>query len=208
MTDGKQIENSKFNDDVQNHMVENMHKTLLEALRHREQEIIRYIAILTPALVGFIWLIREYINDDNNAVFFTIGTVGVIFLLLVGAFYSLSLGYNYRCITMQLAKLEALTADVNRFILAHWPRTPKDFKKYKRCYPPEIIKTFWLAFTVGMAGVTAIGLSLLQVNGEWKMKAIILIVGTLCLCIDLKAPYWYGSKFEKARKKEEKEGTW
>ncbi len=37
--------------------VQNMHQAFLEALRHREQEILRYLAILGPALGGFIWLL-------------------------------------------------------------------------------------------------------------------------------------------------------
>jgi hypothetical protein len=38
--------------------LESMHKLLLEALRHREQEIVRYLAILGPALGGFVWLLH------------------------------------------------------------------------------------------------------------------------------------------------------
>jgi len=48
-------------------MLENMHKTFLEALRHREQEILRYIAILAPALAGFIWLLKLDLENKHEA---------------------------------------------------------------------------------------------------------------------------------------------
>ena len=60
---------------------QNMHKTFLEALRHREQEILRFMAILAPALGGFIWLLTLDDCKDNNLYVFSIGTIGVLFLL-------------------------------------------------------------------------------------------------------------------------------
>lgn len=38
---------------------EGIHKLLLEALRYREQEIFRYLAIPGPALGGFVWLLHS-----------------------------------------------------------------------------------------------------------------------------------------------------
>ncbi len=40
--------------EAQRKILESVHKTLLEALRHREQEILRYIAILAPALARLL----------------------------------------------------------------------------------------------------------------------------------------------------------
>lgn len=39
-------------------VLQNTHKLLLEALRHREQEIFRYLGILVPTFGGFIWLLH------------------------------------------------------------------------------------------------------------------------------------------------------
>ena len=75
--------------------LEGIHKQLLEALRHREQEIFHYLAILAPALGGFVWLLYKGVNPF----LFAVGTLGVLLLLLLGALYSLALGYNYRYIT-------------------------------------------------------------------------------------------------------------
>jgi len=133
--------------------VANMHKTFLEALRHREQEILRFIAILAPALVGFIWLLNEVDWKSEKGIFiFTVGTLGILFFLLLGAVYSLALGYNFRYVTLQLAKMESdFCLNIKEFILKSWLRTPKEWKeKYKNgnCFPPEIIKVFWLSFII------------------------------------------------------------
>jgi hypothetical protein len=40
-------------------VLKSMHGALLEALRHREQEIFSYLAILVPALAGFVWLLQQ-----------------------------------------------------------------------------------------------------------------------------------------------------
>jgi hypothetical protein len=106
---------------------QNMHKTFLEALRHREQEILRFIAILAPALGGFIWLLILNDKKEVSLCVFSFGAIGVLFLLWVGAVYSLALGYNYRCITLQVAKLEATCLHIREFILKDWPRTRDDF---------------------------------------------------------------------------------
>ena len=74
--------------DHQGTAVANMHKTFLEALRHREQEIVRFVAILAPALGGFVWLLTK----DVTPYVFTVGTLGVLFFLLVGGVYCLALG--------------------------------------------------------------------------------------------------------------------
>ena len=93
-------------EDLQNNTVlGGMHRLFLEALRHREQEIFHYLAILGPALGGFGWILY---NRIGRQVEFAVGTIFVIALLLLGALYSLALGYNYRYIVLELAKLETV----------------------------------------------------------------------------------------------------
>src|SRR3989338_3054839 len=134
----------------------NMHQIFLETLRHREQEIFQYLAILGPALGGFGWLLFNRTGHEEEFVY---GTFGVIALLFLCAVYSLTLGYNFRYIILQLAKLE-IFLDIKNVMLAGWPRDRRDFLKYKLfgfipyCVPPEIIKVFWLAFLGGIALVT------------------------------------------------------
>jgi len=163
--------------------LENMHGMLLEALRHREQEILSYLTILVPALGGFGWLLY-YAGD--RATLFVFGTVGVLLLLGLGAVYSLTLGYNYRYITLQLAKIEHLLG-IKEAMLTGWPKSRKDFlKRYRKfrclpwCTPPEMIKVFWRAFLCGIILVTAAAGS--ASKGELT-KAIIISAGGLCLLV-------------------------
>lgn len=37
----------------------NFHQLMLHALRQREQDVLKFVAILAPALAGFVWLTRE-----------------------------------------------------------------------------------------------------------------------------------------------------
>ncbi len=137
----------------------NMHKMFLEALRHREQDIVRFLVILGPALGGFIWLL----GADMQPAQFIGGTYGVLLTLVLGAFYALALGYNYRYLTLQLAKLESAGhIDLKGTVLTSWPRMPEEFIQRNRwgvipwCTPPGIIKVFWVAFLVGILGVTTV----------------------------------------------------
>ena len=189
---------------------QNMHKTFLEALRHREQEILRFMAILAPALGGFIWLLILDNKEGRNLYVFSFGTIGVLFLLGVGAVYSIALGYNYRCITLQVAKLEATCLGIREFILNSWPRTRDDFiKRYKifcyipYCTPPEIIKVFWLAFNLGIIGVMFMA-AVHIITAKWGCIGIklftvttIIILGIVFLAVGCILPIWYGYKLKK-----------
>jgi hypothetical protein len=136
-----------------------MHTTFLDALRHREQDIVRFLAILGPALGGFIWLLGADVSE--HPIRFTLGSYGVLFVLVMGAIYSLALGYNFRYLTLQLAKLESeKNLNLKGAVLTYWLQNPENFeeqnhwKKLPWRTPPEIIKVFWIAFLVCLAGVS------------------------------------------------------
>lgn len=198
--------------------VGNIQKILLEALRHREQEILRYIAILGPALGGFIWLLSRDLKTNSDMCVFTFGTLGVLFVLLVGAVYSLALGYNYRSILLQLAKLEACCLNIKEFIVERWPRTSEAFlekcqrSKKPSCDPPEIIKVFWRAFVVGIVGVmVAAPVRVFMTEDGWRAVVAgmsIIISALVCLRLAMVASDRFGRKFEKACEKEVKTGKW
>lgn len=182
--------------------VENMHQLFLEALRHREQEILRYIALLVPAVAGFVWLLQKGSFDDFG---FAAGSCAVLLLLLLGAVYSLALGYNYRYITLELAKLEALL-DMRDYVLQGWPRSRDEFlKRYKACCgipwctPPEVIKVFWWAFVVGIVGVTIVACA-------HRPAAVVLWMvipcGLVSLAMGLAGPWHYGRKLVRRAKEE------
>ena len=147
--------------------------------------------------------------QDTNLYVFSFGTIGVIFLLGVGAVYSLALGYNYRCITLQVAKLEATCLFIRDFILKAWPRKRDDFiDRYKifwcipYCTPPEIIKVFWHAFNVGIIGVMLMAVIRIF-TAKWGCIGIklctitIIILGIVFLAMSLLMPIWYGYKLKK-----------
>lgn len=165
-----------------------MHELLLQALRSREQEVFKYLGILGPALGGFGWLLYAKHVDDR---LFVAGTIGVLLLLLLGAQYSLALGYNYRYITLQLAKIETQLS-VKKAMLRGWPKCPEAFRRYKRCYPPEVICVFWLAFVVGIFVVTlaACILKWQDAVGFWvaPVGTICFVAGAFC------SPRSFGSK--------------
>lgn len=185
-------------------VLENMHSLFLEALRHREQEIFRYLAILVPALGGFLWLIQE----DPEKEIFIIGTISVISLLSLGGIYSLALGYNYRYITLQLAKLEAIL-NVKDAMLVGWPRSSKDFlDRYKLfccipwCIPPEIIKVFWGAFLLGIFGIT-VTVHYYYIKPDMAARSFMIYFGPICLIITgFLFPFYFGWKLRSMCKKE------
>ncbi len=196
--------------DEQRMAVVNMHKTFLEALRHREQEILRFLAILAPSLGGFVWLLQQGLTNGLKPYVFIVGTLGIQLFLLLGAIYSLALSYNYRHIIFQLATIEGKDClNIDKYILKIWPRKTCDFRKYKFkiipwCDPPEIIKCFWLAFITGVIGVTlAVQFIPLTTKGCFG-KRLILGVGLLCFFISLFTPVWFGCKLHNVANKQEK----
>ena len=208
MTNEEIIKMTEPNKD-QRRMIESVYNTLLEALRHREQEILRYIAILAPALAAFIWLIRFDYGCEDKSFVFIVGTAGVLLLLLIGAIYSLALGYNFRQITFQLAKMESeLCLDISQYMLKGWPRRPEKFaKRYGRyCTPPEIIKVFWLAFILFIIGVTLSVFKLVfNNNSDVTMKKagpLLIGWGVFCFITSILSPIYYGYKIRKHAKKE------
>ena len=189
-------------------VLQNTHKLLLEALRHREQEIFRYLGILVPALGGFIWLLHAKGASEGVLV---VGTLAVLLMLLMGTAYSLALGYNYRYITLQLAKLEK-EFGISDFMLKGWPGSSEEFRdRYKIfccipwCTPPEIIKIFWLAFVLGLIGVTVATCSL---KPSALLLSLVIPLGTVCTLIGgLVLPRHFGRKLHEKCKEEIDETT-
>jgi hypothetical protein len=182
-----------------------MHKLFLETLRHREQDVVRYLAILGPALGGFVWLLNL---GTGVVVVFIAGTVGVLLLLLLGAFYSLALGYNFRYIILEVAKLEALLK-IRDAMLVGWPRSRKDFlDRYNWhgipwCTPPEIIKGFWWAFLVGIIGVAV---TACIYKPDTLVRQVVIPTGAVCLLVGGLLPIWFGRKLRMICEKEPE--TW
>jgi hypothetical protein len=70
-----------------------LHKIMLEAMRAREGEILRFAAFLLPAIAGvfaFSWVAKA------DGYTFLITSLAAIILLFFGGWYALALSYNYR----------------------------------------------------------------------------------------------------------------
>lgn len=181
-------------------ITETMHGALLEALRHREQEIFSYLAILVPTLGGFLWLLlhRSAPVGSGDLVLFA-GTLGTLLLFFLGVGYSLTLGYNFRYVTFQLAKIEH-HLEVEKVILQGWPRSPQAFKARYRlwgftyCAPPEMIKIFWIAFLIGTLWVIVVYSSL---GAGAPYREIVISVGAVFFLCGLFGPFWFGRKLER-----------
>ena len=93
------------NEDKKDQLSSARHQLVLEALRQREQEVLRYLVIMGPALGGFVWLMSKY-PEEISIKAFCLGSIGLILIMLLGACYCIALGYNYRCIVFQIAKDE------------------------------------------------------------------------------------------------------
>lgn len=187
--------------------LEDTHRLLLEALRHREQEIIQYLAILVPAMAAFGWLVNSATNNDP---LFIGGTIGVLLLLLLGAMYSLALGYNFRYIILQLAKFEAHMG-ISDSMLEAWPRTRQDFLdnyilcRIPWCTPPEIIKVFWRIF---LAVILAITVTACRTNCSATALILIVAFGAGSMLISgFILPISFGYKLHKLAKEEPESWT-
>ena len=81
----------------------NHHRVLLEAMRAREGEILKFLGFMLPAIGGFAWLLTRT-PDNVSLVGATVGVLCVQFVLWWGGRYALALSYNYRCLQAQIKK--------------------------------------------------------------------------------------------------------
>jgi hypothetical protein len=112
----------------------------------------------------------------------------------------LSLGYNYRYITLQLAKIEHHFG-AQTSILRGWPQSPNEFlERYRKfkcipwCTPPAIINVFWLAFLVAILLVTV---SAAILNEKALVLGIVVPAGIILCLWSAVLPIHFGCKLKK-----------
>jgi hypothetical protein len=211
-----------------NEIVEMRYRLLLEALRRREEEVLRYLAILGPAFGGLFYLVTMSgrCPKDDNIWTFCVAIAGLEALLLLGAWYCSALGYNYRSIIIQVVKLEE-TLKVQDSVLNAWPKTigkcakrsqlghyfqwlseerhPKIYK-LPWCFPPAIINVFLWAFCLSIVYFT---LSTIIICGWYWQVEVATVFGVMFLFFSLYAPYYFGKKLKRVcdmEKQEDKQG--
>jgi hypothetical protein len=206
------------NEDKTYQLHRDRHHLFLEALRHREQEVLTYLVIIGPALGGFVWLISKYPKEIGKGVF-CFGAIGLIFIMLLGACYCIALGYNYRTLTFQIAK-EEKNMGISDTVLSAWPRDFSDWiertklghyfsflQRYKGskvfdwawCFPPELICVFWYAFVIGIIYLTVVSCILAK---SILVRVVVAGFGLLCLKLSLFVPHIYGKKLRSVCQKE------
>ena len=187
---------------LRDQVIAESHRLMLEALRQREQEIIRFLVVLGPALAGIIWLLNSYTTSKIYEVTFTVGIVGVNSALLIGGAYCIALGYNYRYVLYVKTLLEK-EANIDNIMPKAWPKSKEQLigKLYKRickkhwgpfCYPPEIIKIFWIAFLFVIIGIMPITLI---INQSGFSRLLELASGVMAVIMGgCLIPKYYGKK--------------
>jgi hypothetical protein len=192
-----------------------MHELLIGSLRRREQDVLQYLGILAPALGGFallvyatVWPTTNRPRFDDVKWVFTLGTVGILLLLLLGAMYSLALGYNFRSILLQLAKFENRLG-IKSAMLRGWPKSTSAFDKYTcYCTPPALIFVFWSSFVVAILGVLVAATILAS---DSSVRFIIGMVGGVCVLTAVLWPFYFGCKLRQLVNEEktaEKNDEW
>jgi len=195
------------------------HQLFLEALRHREQEVLKYLVIIGPALGGFVWLMSKYPKEIDIWAF-CFGSDGLMSTLLLGACYCIALGYNYRVLTFQIAK-EEKNMGVSGTVLSAWPSERNDWiertklghyfgvlRRYRDskvfdwpwCFPPELICVFWYAFVIGIIYLTVA--TCIICSQATCITMVVAGFGLLCLGLSLFVPHVYGRKLRSVCEKE------
>jgi hypothetical protein len=191
------------------------HGILLEALRHREQDFLRYLVILVTALGAFLFGVSGVNGKRFDADIQLIISVLSSSALLVGSWYCLALGYNYRCLTVQVAKIEAFLG-LTGSVLVSWPRTRKEFQTRfefeHRCpcfnrltfglfseklflEPPAVISPFYRSCLVGSV-LIAVATGWL-IPSAWGPKILTILIESLQVVVAVFLPFWYGGNFGK-----------
>ncbi|MGD0267395.1 MAG: hypothetical protein ABSD47_20995 [Candidatus Methylomirabilota bacterium] len=131
-----------------------LHKIMLEAMRAREGEILRFAAFLLPALGGIIafpLVVKVQGTTVPGAPFIT--TLTVMILLFFGGWYALALSYNYRYLKIVVCRLQHVLS-LNSFLPTEWRKGEGKWAKIPRGklllfgFAPEIFRALVLLFVV------------------------------------------------------------
>lgn len=124
--------------------------------------------------------------------------------LCLGATYCAALGYNYRCLTLQVAKIEA-ELDIRRYMLVAWRNkverllrncSATDAHKARprvKFRPPEVIQPFYWACVVGIVGICLAAITV--VDPAWYWKAVVGVGNTGLVVLALGSLRHYGKKY-------------
>ena len=175
-----------------------LYAKLLDALRHREQEIFRYLAIVAPAIGGLLGL--SMYSGLLSDVWLITAMFGLQLLTTVGGWYALALSYNYRYVLAQIRLLENALG-IEPFIVPPWRRSRG---RSTWCWPPEIIKVFWCAF-LALAVMIALATCLARPNAVVTVISVVASLSFLSIQ-GLILPAYYGAKLSSYHQEPSRQG--
>jgi len=190
-----------------------LHKIMLEAMRAREGEILRFAAFLLPALGGvfaFPWLAQAQGKTlPCNTLLIT--TLAVIILLFFGGWYTLALSYNYRYLNVVVRRLQNHLR-LARFQPKKWTQSWGEREQSSRLgcalsllnrfllfdFAPEIFRTLVLLFFVLMLFVLTVSIPL---RSGLKHSSYVITLNLVALVgLQLIGSCFYWRKLEKLEK--------
>lgn len=90
-------------------LAESLHALFLESMETRYSDILRFLALIIPALTGFLFIVSQYESAqawDKPISTFFFATVAVIASQLWGAAYALAMSYRYRYLQASVYRIE------------------------------------------------------------------------------------------------------
>ncbi len=188
-------ENRKTESAGQEQAIRDLHHIMLEAMRSREGEILRFLGFLLPALAAF--LAFGWFTSKKSAVsadlLLPASAILAIVILAFGAWYGLALSYNYRYLVIVCYWLQK-KLDLLRY-LPDWK--PKKLSR-KKCLTlelaPEMVRAHvWLFVT--LIAVVVVGYWFLTgpngIDRNCIGAALITALGALSLGL----VFWAGAVF-------------
>jgi len=172
-----------------------LHKIMLDAMRSRESEILHFIGFFLPAIVGFFaigWLKGGESAVPTKILLPAVSAVTIL-ILFFGAWYALTLSYNYRYIQLVTWSLQEHLRVV-RFQPDWKPKLFKPGNLQFLNFAPEILRTQLLLF-ITLIIAAAIVFTLASINLmcplHWP-SYVVIWVETICVLFII---CWLGFSF-------------
>lgn len=174
------------------------HKIILEAMRSREEAILKFLALFGLPITGYIWLLLNY---ENPAIRIVGAAIGTVVLLMFGACYVLTLSYNYRYLQVLTTRAERKLgaynpppykeqlSDIFKDIMPkEWDLTITKVEKWQLWnfgLAPEMFKVMlWLSlFLICCVSITALYILFSQLQSECTRVLVSILSGLVATLI-------------------------
>jgi len=180
-----------------NSLAESLHRLFLESMETRYSDILRFLALIIPALSGFIYVASLYESAEASQkpilTFFFV-TIAVTASQLWGAAYALAMSYRYRYLQASVYRIEEAYGIDPLIPHSFKPRPIKGFgARLALSLAPGILQVHIFFFLAIMIGIT-LAFSILT---DWTWHSIaVLCFGAFCVgLVYLMGSWHYPRKF-------------